>query len=145
VFYQAGALPNYIAIGDFNGDHKLDLAVANSGENTVSLLFGNGDGTFKSKVSIQIPDFAWHIAAADFDGDGNLDLATANAGDGLGTTVSVLLGDGHGNFASPTTFTTGLDPHTVAVGDFDTNGSPDLAVANALENTITVLLNTHKR
>lgn len=143
VGYKAGKLPNPIAVGDFNGDHKLDLAVANSNEKKVSLLFGNGDGTFKSGGSVAVPNFPWHISTADFDGDGNLDLATANAGDGLGTTVSVLLGDGKGHFSPAKNFITGFDAHTVLVGDFDNNGSPDLAVVNALENTVTVLLNSY--
>ena len=105
---------------------------------------GNGDGTFQSKRNLQVSDSPWQISTADFDGDGNLDLAVATPGRGYGNTVNVLLGDGRGNFASPMIFITGTDSHTVAIGDFDVNGSPDLAVTNALENTVTVLLNRHK-
>jgi hypothetical protein len=145
VFYQAGGNPNSIAVGDFNGDKKLDLAVANTSESTVSLLIGNGDGTFQSKKDFPVSDFPWQISTADFDGDGNLDLAVAIAGgSAYDNVVNVLLGDGRGDFTSPMTFITGTDPHTVTIGDFDVNGSPDLAVINSLENTVTVLLNRHK-
>jgi len=141
VFYQAGSSPNYIAIADYNHDSKLDLAVANSGENDVSVLLGNGDGTFQPKVDFPVPEAPWQISAADFDGDGNLDLATANAGlGGSGTTMSVLLGDGQGGFAPSVNYHTDDDPHTVAVGDFDLNGTPDLAVVAALSDTVAIFL-----
>jgi hypothetical protein len=55
-----------------------------------------------------------------------------------------ILANDSGDFTSPMTFITGTDPHTVTIGDFDVNGSPDLAVINSLENTVTVLLNRHK-
>jgi hypothetical protein len=143
VGYVAGMLPNSVAVGDFNGDHILDLATANSGESTVSLFTGNGDGTFKPAGTFSVADLPWHISAADFDGDGNLDLATANAGTAFGTTVSVLRGNGKGQFAAPVNYVTGQNTHTVLVGDFDMNGKPDLAVVNTFDNTVTVLLNAH--
>jgi hypothetical protein len=142
VFYQAGADPNYIAIADYNSDGKLDLAVANSGELDVSVLLGNEDGTFQPRTDFPIPEAPWRISAADFDGDGNLDLATANAGlGGFGTTMSALLGDGQGGFAPAVSFRTDDDPHTVAVGDFDLNGYPDLAVTAPFSNTVGIFLN----
>jgi len=143
VFYQAGSFPNYIAIADYNHDSKLDLAVANSGELDVSVLLGTGDGTFQPKVDFPAPEAPWRISAADFDGDGNLDLATANAGlSGDGTTMSVLLGDGQGGFAPAVNYHTDNDPHAVAVGDFDLNGRPDLAVTASLSDTVAIFLNS---
>src|SRR5262249_49910925 len=136
VFYQAGSFPNYIAMADYNHDNKLDLAVANSAEDAISVLLGNGDGTFQPKVDFAIPEAAWRISAADCDGDGNIDLATANAGGGFGTTMSVLLGDGQGGFGSAVNFHTDDNPHTVAVGDFDLNGRPDVAVVASLSDTV---------
>src|SRR5262249_26066125 len=141
VFYTAGSGPNHIAVADYNRDGKLDLAVANAFGTSVSLLLGNGDGSFQSPVDLRVADAPWHIAIADFDGDGNLDLATADYGDGFGVLTSILLGRNDGSFSNPINFTTGTDAHGIVVGDFDFNGTPDLAVTNALENTVTALLN----
>jgi hypothetical protein len=85
-----GNEPDAIVAGDFNNDGKLDLAVANFGDNTVTLLLGNGDGTFAqaSGSPYAVGKGPYAIAAADFNGDGRLDLAVANLWDG---TVSILL------------------------------------------------------
>jgi hypothetical protein len=85
-----GSDPDAIAVGDFNNDGKLDLAVANSGDGTVTLLLGNGDGTFTpaSSSPYAVGQYPTSIAAADFNGDGKLDLAVVNLTDG---TVSILL------------------------------------------------------
>jgi hypothetical protein len=78
-------------MGDFNNDGKLDLAIANYGDNTVTLLLGNGDGTFTqaSGSPYVVVNGAYMIAAADFNGDGKLDLAVTGL-NGYGT-VSILL------------------------------------------------------
>jgi hypothetical protein len=85
-----GTNPQAIVTGDFNNDGKLDLAIANSGDNTVTLLLGNGDGTFKeaSNSPYSVGKGPTAMTAADFNGDGKLDLAVANLTDG---TVSILL------------------------------------------------------
>ena len=81
-----------MTMGDFNNDGKLDLAVANYHDNTITLLLGNGDGTFTqpSGSPYAVGEGPSAIAAADFNGDGKLDLAVANILDGTGT-VSILL------------------------------------------------------
>ncbi|HEY5083636.1 MAG TPA: VCBS repeat-containing protein, partial [Rhizomicrobium sp.] len=117
-------------MGDFNGDKKLDLAVANYTDNTVTILLGNGDGTFTpsadSPVSVGgAPD---SVIAGDFNGDGRLDLAIANSTD---NTLTILLGGGDGTFTAATSApVTGTTPYGLAVGDFNGDGKLDLAVAN---------------
>ena len=83
------------------------------------------------------------VALADFNGDGNLDAVVVNAGFpfALGTTVSVLLGDGKGTFQAAVNYTVGSQPESVAVGDFNGDGKPDIAVANSGDSTVSVLLN----
>ncbi len=78
------------------------------------------------------------VAIGDFNGDGNADLAVVN---GNANSVTILLGDGTGNFtATANPVTTGRDPYIVAVGDFNGDGKPDLAVANSLDNTVSIFL-----
>ena len=93
--------------GDFTGDGRTDLAVANEGDNTVSVLLGNGDGTFQPQVTYAVGLGPDAIVAGDFNGDGRTDLAVANGSDG---TVSVLLGNGDGTFQPQVTYAVGQDP-----------------------------------
>jgi hypothetical protein len=131
----AGINPFYVAVGDFNRDGIPDLAVANSAEaGTVTVLLGNGDGTFTLKSTSSVGFLPYSIAVGDFNGDGIPDLAVANLASG---TVSVLLGNGDGTFTLKSTETV---DHTnslqsVVVADFNGDGIPDLAV-----NVGTVLL-----
>src|SRR5438093_4804085 len=101
-----------MAIGDLNADHKPDLAVANSGSNTVSVLLGNGDGTFGAHTDFGTGSFPHSVAIGDLNGDSRPDLAVANAGAG---TVSVLLGDGDGTFGAHTDFAIGGRPLSAPV------------------------------
>ena len=105
----------------------LDLAVANDSDNTVSVLLGNGDGTFQPQVTYAVGADPDAIVAGDFTGDGDLDLAVANCGD---NTVSVLLGNGDGTFQPQVTYAVGTDPDAIVAGDFTGDGHLDLAVAN---------------
>ena len=133
----AGANPTAIVSGDFNGDGNLDLAVANQGANTVSLLLGNGDSTFTPGVVLNTGNQPSAMAIGDFNGDGNLDLAVANRGD---STITIFLGDGKGSFTAAPALVNAVDPVSVAVGDFDGDGRPDLAIANYSINTVAVFL-----
>ena len=142
--FGTGSLASSVAVGDFNGDGKLDLAVANASSATVSILLGTGTGGFGAKTDFGTGGGPFSVAVGDFNGDGLLDLAVALANDsGTGTwTVSILLGTGTGSFGAKTDFGTGFLPVSVAVGDFNGDGKLDLVVANFRSNTVSILLNT---
>jgi hypothetical protein len=135
VNFSSGA-PNswQLAVGDFNNDGKVDVVITNGGANcgiscdsgSLSLLPGNGDGTFQPALVSSTPPFApsaQSMALADFDGDGNLDVASLSTGNVL------LLGKGDGTFQAPTWL--GAVGYGTATGDFNHDGKPDLAVVSA--------------
>ncbi len=150
--FGVGSEPTSVASGDFNGDGILDMAVANSGDDAVTVLLGNGDGTFDLKSSLAIGTGIYSVATGDFNGDGILDLVVADCGFCGGTnnfsdTVTVLLGNGDGTFTTKSTPTVGGGPEYVAVADFDGDGILDLAVTNCScligssgSSTVSVLL-----
>lgn len=125
VDYAVGLNPQAIVSGDFNRDQIVDLATADAASNTVSVLLGNGDGTFQSALTSTTGNSPLSLSVGDFDEDGNLDLATANAYD-----VSVLLGDGAGTFNAPASYAVVGNPTSVAVGDFNDDGHLDLGVTS---------------
>jgi hypothetical protein len=146
--YVAGIDPVSMAVGDFNGDGKPDLAIANYGSNTVSVLLntttpGGATPSFATKQDFGTGSYPYSVSVGDFNGDGRPDLVIANGSN----TVSVLLnttnpGAVMPSFALQQTFIAGDGPVFVAVGDFNGDGKPDLASANYNSNTISVLLNT---
>jgi len=137
--FDAGSGPQSVAVGDFNGDGKPDLAVVNSYSNNVSILLGNGDGTFQIHVDYPTGAQPGSVAIGDFNGDGKLDLAVVNS---YSNNVSVLLGNGNGTFQPAVSYGTGsgTGPAFVAVGDFNHDGKLDLAVANSNSSNVSVLL-----
>src|SRR5207247_10448203 len=140
--YASAAGAFSVAVGDFNDDQKPDLAVANWSSGNVSVLLGNGDGTFQAAVNYGAGTQPYSVAVGDFNCDGKPDLAVANF---VAGNVSVLLGRGDGTFQTAVNFGigSGSQPQFVAVGDFNGDGKPDLAVANASGGwDISVLLNT---
>jgi Calx-beta domain/FG-GAP-like repeat len=105
---------------------------------TVSVLLGNGLGSFGAPQNFAAGSFPRSVALADFNLDGNLDVVTANGDNG---TVSVLLGTGSGSFKPPLSAAAGSYPQGVAVGNFNGAGGPDVASANYGSNNVSVLLN----
>jgi hypothetical protein len=134
--FNSGATPQGIAVGDFNGDGKLDIVTAN-GNNTVSLLKGNGDGTFQTHVDFGVLGNPVSIIAADFNGDGKLDIATTTE---YLQAFAVLLGNGDGTFGTVQYYTTGTHPVALATGDFNKDGKLDMVVADNNDSTVSVLL-----
>jgi hypothetical protein len=139
-----GLNPFAIATADFNRDGIPDLAVANYGSDTVTILLGKGDGTFtavaESPLSGADPT---SIASGDFNDDGNPDLAIVSddTGDYMGPyTVTVLLGNGDGTFTAAPSPETGNQPSSIAIGDFNRDGIADLAVTNTQDDTVTILI-----
>jgi hypothetical protein len=138
--YATGLYPASVAVGDFNRDGIRDLAIANNAggaDASISVLLGNGDGSFAAKTDYATGGYPIAVAVGDFDSDGVQDLVAANNSD---STVSVLLGDGDGGFAARTDIATGVSPSSVAVGDYDRDGRPDLVTANWWDNTVSILL-----
>jgi hypothetical protein len=129
--------PLWLAAGDFNGDKNADLVVDDTdGSNNpyLTVLLGNGDGTFQTAVNHAVPGNLQWLVAGDFNGDGKLDVAgiqQANA-------VAVFLGNGDGTFANPTTYATGAQASFMASGDLNGDGKPDLVVSNHDDATISV-------
>jgi hypothetical protein len=134
-----------IAIGDFNHDGAEDLAVtANYGPffsynletQGVSILLGNGDGTFGPSRRLTTGTGASFVAFGDFDSDGNQDLVITNA---ISNDVSVFLGLGDGSFAPQVRFPVGAFPMGVDVADFDGDGIDDVVVANGFDRDVSML------
>lgn len=144
-----GTQPTAIVIADVNGDGKPDAITTGYtsesfptyASHSVSVLLGNGDGTFQaSRNAGSYSGQYYDVAVADFDKDGNPDIVYTNrnfSGFGL---VNVMKGDGTGSFAAPTQYPTGNTPVSVAVGDLNGDGNPDVVTADISDNAVYVRL-----
>jgi len=141
--YAVGTSPESIAVADFNGDHKLDLAIANSEGGSISVLLGNGDGTFQTPVNYPIAFCVW-VTAADVNGDGKPDLvAAADYAFPNISGAAVFLGNGDGTFGSPAYYPGNWSATAyAAIGDFNGDRKPDLVITNFHGNNVLVMLNT---
>jgi hypothetical protein len=150
--YSSGGFESLgVAVADVNRDGKLDLLAASLcassdskgncvGSGTVTVLSGNGDGTFKTAVAYAAGgNVTYHVVAADINGDGNPDLITANycsggdvnCGGGTDGIAGILLGNGDGTFQTAAAFDSGgKGPRSVAIADMNGDGRPDIAAPN---------------
>ncbi len=140
---SVGDSPLGIAVGELNGDGNEDLAVPNWFDDTVSVLFGNGDGTFAAGPVLQAGLAPEDVVIADLDRDGAADIVTL---DGVGSETAdgllvVIPGNGDGTFAAAATFDVGAGPSAVAVADLNGSGALDVVTTHFDSNDLAVLLN----
>jgi hypothetical protein len=137
--YTIGAIEAASVVSaDFNGDGKLDIATAaNGATSVVSVLLGNGDGTFQTHRDLVVTsgEVLTDLIAADLNGDGKLDLVIM----GQSSTILIALGNGDGTFQKPKSYSVGNDAEWATVGDFNGDGKLDLAVTNYVDNTVSIL------
>jgi hypothetical protein len=146
VDFATGSNSISVSIGDLDGDGKADLAVANFDSNTVSVFRNTGSAgtiSYAAKVDFATGSFPISVSIGDLDGDGKADLAVALEGS---NTVSVFRNTGSVgtiSYAAKVDFATGSDsaPHSVSIGDLDGDGKADLAVANYVSSTVSVIRN----
>lgn len=129
--------PTFVIAADLNGDGSPDMVTANNSGTGVSVLLGNGDGTFQAKNEFDTGASSTSVVAADVNGDGRLDLVTTNR---YVASVSVLLGNGDGTFRPKQFYSTEAGPISVAVVDVNGDGDVDLVTANNGNSSISVLL-----
>ncbi len=151
VDFSTGSAPASIALGDLDGDGKLDLAIANNGGNTVSIFRNTSTvgvlqaSSFATKVDFPTGGYPWGIAISDLDGDGKTDLLVSNGAENSvsvfrnTSTMGVINGT---SFAARVDFSAGINPHAVAIHDMDGDGKRDLVTVNIFGNTISLLRNT---
>jgi len=133
VNYSVGMNPNFVAVGDFNEDGNLDLAVSNQNASTISILLGNGDGTFRPHVDYSAEFQTIEIVTGDFNNDGHLDFVVANDE----SSISIFLGNGDGTFQPQIITPVTLQAFTLAVGDLNGDGKLDVVVGYINSSTTT--------
>ena len=136
ISFAAGTNPVSLAAADFNLDSRIDLAVADSVGNSVSVLLGDGDGTFAPGVTLPVGTTPTQVVTTDFNGDGKPDIAVTNSGS---NNVSVFTGNGDGTFSAGINYAAGTAPTAVAVADFNNDGKADLIVANGSGGSISFI------
>ena len=133
-------LPGAIVAADFNGDHKIDIAVASMGgfpNDQVVIYLNNGDGTFQPPKSFAVGTAVFAMIAGDFNGDGKIDLIT---GQTESKDLSVLLGNGDGTFQKAVSYPAGGAVGGIVAADFNGDGKLDLAVSNQSPGSLSILL-----
>jgi len=130
----------------FHGDGRLDLAIPNTGSSSVSILLGNGDGTFTAATGspITVGQSPYAVTTGDFNADGRLDLAVANY---TSKSISILLGNVMGTFTAVvgSPISVEMSPYRVTTGDFNGDGRLDLAASNFEDNSVSILFRGRRR
>ena len=134
--YTTDVTPQDVTTAQFTTSGQMDLAVA-TGNNTISMLLGNGTGSFPTHVQYAVPGNPVAIIHGDFNGDGKQDVATA---DERLSEISVLLGNGDGTLQAHQEYATGAQPVAIATADLNGDGKLDIVTANLNANTVSVLL-----
>ncbi len=137
--------PYVVAVGDFNNDHRLDIAVAYFGTNNIGIFIGFNNGTFASQIELSTgTSRPIAISLVDFDNDTFLDIVTANYGT---HSVSIFYGCGNAKFSNPVTYSTGYDsfPSSLVAGHFNNDNHLDLAIANYGTNNFAILFGNGNR
>jgi FG-GAP-like repeat len=141
--YDLGSSPSSIALGDINGDGILDVVATNKGDNNVSLLLGNGDGTFQCQTTISVGTAPCSVALGDLNSDGTLDIVTTNGGS---NNISILLGNGNGSFNRQINYASSTMPCFVKLANLNGPCFPqnklEIIVADYASNDIRILINT---
>jgi hypothetical protein len=147
VDYHTGKFPTSVALSDLNADGKLDVATANVDANTASVFMNRGNGVLERRRESRAGSAPGALAIGDLNGDGNPDLVTLSP---RTEKVSVLINAGRGSFRPPRSYravpSDTLPPHigpprTLAIGDLDGDGRPDLATVSECSSAIAVLNN----
>ncbi len=125
------------ALADLNGDGVLDMVAESDSDDIVSVMLGNGDGTFGAGTSLQVGVNPSSVALGDVNGDGVLDILTSDFDD---YTVSILLGNGDGTFQTRTVVQTGADPISMSLGDLNGDGLLDIVTAGNVDDTVSIML-----
>jgi FG-GAP-like repeat len=128
--FSTGLNPASVGVGDFNQDGNRDLAVANSGSSNVSVLLGNGDGTFQTAVNYPVGGSPNSVVVSYFNGDAIQDLAVASSVSPTSTSVSVLLGNGNGTFQPAMSFAAGGVGLPLTHGDFNNDTFQDVVIGS---------------
>ena len=140
MFVGDGSRPSSVALGHFNNDTILDIAIANSATNTIGILLGYGNRMFSSVTTYSTGDDSnpLSLAVGDFNNDSRTDIVVANSN---ANNVVVLIGHGDGNFSTSMTYSMGVgsQPVSVALGDFNRDHQLDIAVANYGTNNVCIL------
>lgn len=135
------AAAGFVLVGDFNGDHKLDVALSSG---SLNIALGKGDGTFAPTLTYGSDGSAENLVSGDFNGDGIPDVVMTNFNGNENTAVSILLGNGDGSFGATSSYTTGQTSVGIVTADFNGDGKPDLATVNIGSSNVSVLLGTGK-
>jgi len=124
--YQVGKNPTTLTTEDLNRDSFTDLITTNIASNTISILLGNGDGTFKNQIQLHVCQEPRALAMGDFNEDGDSDVAVACSG---GDEIAMLLGHGNGRFEEGQRYPVHRTPVALATDDVNSDGHADLVVA----------------